>query len=46
MICAQMWGPESDWMNFGKWTKRERQGLGLGLGKRVQMYVTRVMEEV
>ena len=23
-VCAELWGAESGWMNFGEWTRRER----------------------
>ena len=23
MMCVELWGAESGWMNFGEWTRRE-----------------------
>ena len=23
MMCAELWGAESGWLNFGEWTRRE-----------------------
>ena len=23
IMCAELWGPESGWMNFGDWTRKE-----------------------
>ena len=24
LLCVELWGPESGWMDFGEWTRRER----------------------
>ena len=25
LLCAELWGPENNWVNFGEWTRMERR---------------------
>ena len=44
-MCAELWGPESGWMNFGGWTRKERWHCCWENGWMAYVY-NRVMEDV